>query len=40
MDDSCRSDENEVYDNIDTTGNRTVSREENMARAREDSVEE
>ena len=38
MDDSCRSDENEVYDNIDTTGNRTVSREENMARALEDSV--
>jgi uncharacterized protein with PIN domain len=38
MDDSCRSDENEVYDNIDTTGNRTISREENLARAREDSV--
>lgn len=38
MDDSCRSDENEVYDNISTTGNRAVSREENMARAREDSV--
>ena len=38
MDDSCRSDENEVYNNIDTTGNRTVCREENMARAQEDSV--
>lgn len=42
MDDSCRSDENEVYDsnydNISTTGNRAVSREENMARAQEDSV--
>jgi len=40
MDDSCCSDENEVYDNnydnISTTGNRAVSREENMAR--EDSV--
>ena len=42
MDDSCRSDENEVYDsnydNNSTTGNRAISREENMARAREDSV--
>ena len=42
MDDSCRSDENEVYDNnydnISTTGNRAISREENMAWAREDSV--
>jgi hypothetical protein len=42
MDDSCRSDENEVYDNnydnISTTGNRAISREENMSWAREDSV--
>ena len=42
MDDSCRSDENEDYDsnydNISMTGNRAVSREENMARAQEDSV--
>ena len=42
MDDSCRSDENEVYDNnydnISSIGNRAVSREENMTRARQDSV--
>jgi hypothetical protein len=42
MDDSCRPDGNEAYDNnynnISTTGNRAVSREKTMARVREDSV--